>query len=152
MSSERLKPVEVKAFARITAKQHRAIAWPQNGPGGLLHREADRALYKLQTKLRAAGCRSSAIAKVLGVSTTRLTRLRTEPPSEKQIEQDRLAYRQQRAIREERWEREKAARREAKRIRDAEEAQDTVAWAKNCLIEAYEDMRGHPDLPVVRDV
>jgi hypothetical protein len=32
---------------------------------------------------------------------------------------------------------------------ERDEKREIVAQAKHCLIDAYEDMRDHPDLPVV---
>jgi hypothetical protein len=36
-----------------------------------------------------------------------------------------------------------------RKLVEKDEQREVLAQAKHCLIDAYEDMRGHPDLPVV---
>lgn len=167
--NQRLKRLEARLLAGVTDEERASYRWFK-GATPAECREADRRLHARAVPLRKRGCRLLALQKALGVSSQRLHRLLARPPpSEEQVQQreaELAAREEQRETQRKAWlkemqpiwdERDRRDREERKMWRvlrkqqEHEERLDTIAWAKNCLIEAFEDMRGHPILPVVLD-
>lgn len=117
------------------------------GPAGREKRARDRLLYAKLQELHALPVRRQQLAKALGVSDERIRRLlRRPPPSEEEVAARAAAVAAERQAGIEMLQAREQARREAREQRALEEAQETTAWAKHCLIEAYEEMRDQ--LPV----
>ena len=155
-----LEPHEAELFGAISDEERAAWWYPR--PHNAAQREADRLLWAKVEVLLAEGVRYSVLGQGLGVSTARLDRLRHHHQqwglpvwTEKQIAEAQVSNAQHEAERKaERIADQKAMkarhrevarqRRAEARQRERDEAREISAQSLHCLIEAYEEMRGHP--------
>ena len=165
-----LKPHEAELLGAISAEERAAWHY-QPGPATLdpANRAADRLLWSKVEELLAKKVRWSPLAQALGVSAGRLLRLRAHCARWGQPVQteDQIAARQARKTQEEAERRANDAEAEAEwlaareawkvqrradakrwraeaRQQERDEAREIRAQSLYCLIEAYEEMRGHP--------